>query len=76
MLIRMVCLLIRLHQQVNLLNVLILNVFKNFVPNKFITCDDGDPPWINYNIKSKVNRKIVCTKIIRGMPKKLRTVSY
>ena len=39
------------HQQVNLLNDIILNVFTNFVPNKVITFDDRDPPWINDNIK-------------------------
>ena len=41
------------HQQVNLLNDIILNVFKNFVPNKFITCDDIDLPWINDNIRKQ-----------------------
>ena len=45
------------HQQVNLLNDIILNVFTNFVPNKAITCDDRDPPWINDNIKNKIRRK-------------------
>ena len=44
------------HQQVNLLNI-ILNVFANFVPNKVITCDDRDPPWINDNIKNKIRWK-------------------
>ena len=45
------------HQQVNLLNDIILNVFTNVVPNKFITCDGRDPPWINNNIKSKISWK-------------------
>ena len=45
------------HQQVNLLNDIILNAFTNFVPNKVITCDDRDPPWINDNIKNKIRRK-------------------
>ena len=40
----------------NLLNI-ILNVFANFVPNKVITCDDRDPPWINDNIKNKIRWK-------------------
>ena len=52
MLIGIVCLLI-----VNLLNDIILNVFTNFVPNKVITCDDRDPPWINDNIKNKIRWK-------------------
>ena len=45
------------HQQVNLLNDIILNVFTNVVPNNVITCDDRDPPWINYNIKIKIRWK-------------------
>ena len=45
------------HQQVNLLNDIILNVFTNVVPNKVITCDGRDPPWINNNIKSKISWK-------------------
>ena len=45
------------HQQVNLLNEIILNIFTNFVPNKVITCDDRDPPWINDNIKNKIKWK-------------------
>ena len=28
------------HQQLNLLNYIMVNVFKNLVRNKFITCDD------------------------------------
>ena len=45
------------HQQVNLLSNIILNVFKKFVLNKFITCDDRDPPWINDNIRNKIKWK-------------------
>ena len=45
------------HQQVNLLNDIILNIFTNFVPNKVIACDDRDPPWINDNIKNKIKWK-------------------
>ena len=45
------------HQQVNLLNDIILNVFTNVVPNKVITWDGRDTPWINNNIKSKISWK-------------------
>ena len=41
----------------NLLNDVIPNAFTNFVPNKFITCDNRDPPWINDNIKNKIKWK-------------------
>ena len=45
---------ITLHQQMNLLNT---NHFKNFVPNKFISCNDRDPPLINGNIKNQIKWK-------------------
>ena len=41
----------------NLLNDIIPNAFTNFVPNKVITCDDRDAPWINDNIKNKIKWK-------------------
>ena len=34
-----------------------MNVFRNFVPNKYVTCDDKDPVWMNENIKSKIKAK-------------------
>ena len=35
----------------------ILNVFRNYVPNKYITADDKDPVWMNEIIKSKMKAK-------------------
>ena len=35
----------------------ILNIFQNYVPNKYITCDDKDPVWMNGKIKSKIKSK-------------------
>ena len=35
----------------------ILNVFRNFVPNKYTTVDDKDPVWMNETIKSKIKTK-------------------
>ena len=64
------------HQQVNLLNDIILNVFTNFVPNKVITCDDRDPPWINDNIKNKIKWKNSMYKNYKRNGKKLRATSY
>ena len=34
-----------------------MNIFHNYIPNKFISCDDKDPPWINEEIKSLIHRK-------------------
>ena len=39
------------------LNETILNVFQNYVPNKYITVDDKDPVWMNETIKSKIKTK-------------------
>ena len=63
------------HQQVNLLNDVILNVFTNVVPNKVIKCDDRDPPWINGNIKNKIRWKNSMYKNYKS-GKKLRTTTY
>ena len=43
--------------QVFILTEIILNIFRNFVPNKYVTFDDKDPAWINENIKSKIKTK-------------------
>ena len=44
-------------------NETILNVFRNYVPNKYITADDKNPVWINQTIKSKLKQKMNSTKI-------------
>ena len=43
--------------QVLILNDIILNIFRNFVPNKYVTFDDKDPVWMNENIKLKIKAK-------------------
>ena len=43
--------------QVLILNDIILNIFRNFVPNKYVTFDGKDPVWMNENIKSKIKAK-------------------
>ena len=32
-------------------------MFRNYVPNKYITIDDKDPAWMNENIKTKIKEK-------------------
>ena len=46
-----------INSQVTALNETILNVFRNYVPNKYITIDDKDLVWINEVIKSKIKAK-------------------
>ena len=42
------------HQQLNIPNSIILNVFTNYVSNKVITIDDKDPFWMTDFIKSNI----------------------
>ena len=46
-----------LNDKVTALNETILNVFRNYVPNKYITVDDKDPVWMNEIIKSKMKTR-------------------
>ena len=46
-----------LNTQVITLNETILNVVRNYVPNKYITIDDKDPVWMNETIQSKIKTK-------------------
>ena len=39
-------------EQLKIFNVTIMNIFKNFIPDKVITCDDRDPPWLNEEVKN------------------------
>ena len=43
------------HQQVEIYNKTLLKNFHNYIPNKFILCDD--PTWINEEIKTLIHRK-------------------
>ena len=46
-----------INQQVMTLNEVLLNIFRNYVPNKYITIDDKDPVWMNDTVKSKIIAK-------------------
>ena len=46
-----------INEQVIALKETILNVFRNYVPNKYITIDDKDPVWMNESIKSMIKTK-------------------
>ena len=38
-----------------------MSIFSNYIPNKLITIDDEDPPWMNDYIKRKImEKKIGC----------------
>ena len=43
------------HKQVVILNETLLNVFSNYVPNKIVTFNHNDLPWMRQNLKSQIN---------------------
>ena len=43
--------------RLSILNETILNIFSNYVPNKYITIDDKDLVWMNKTIKLKIKAK-------------------
>ena len=46
-----------INAQVTSFNDTILNVFKKYVPNKYITIDDKDHVWTNNTIRAKIKTK-------------------
>ena len=46
-----------IHNQVNLFNTTILNIFRNFISNKLILCDDKESPWANDEVWLFIKRK-------------------
>ena len=40
----------------------VLNTFRNFVLNKYVTIDDNDPVWMNETVKSKMKAKNILYK--------------
>ena len=46
-----------INAQVVAFNETILNVFRNYVPYKYISIDDKDLVWMNENIKTKIKEK-------------------
>ena len=45
------------HQQAQYLDKVLMNVFTNYIPNKLITIDDKDQPWMNDEIRNKIKER-------------------
>ena len=43
-----------INEKVDLLNATLLNVFRNYIPNKVAKCSYRDPPWLTKLIKSNL----------------------
>ena len=39
------------HEQIAIFN----DILTNCIPNKYVTIDDRDPPWMTEKIKNKIN---------------------
>ena len=48
---------VNVHTQVKLFNETLSNIFMNFVPNKLITVDERDPPWVTEKNKKNIERQ-------------------
>ena len=45
------------HEQVSVFNNVLFNILSNYIPHKYITIDDRNPPWMTKCIKDKINLK-------------------
>ena len=53
------------NKQVDLFNETILNIFRNFMPNKTFTHHSKDPPWVSQGIKTSLRKKARLYKKLR-----------
>ena len=51
-----------INEKVDLLNATLLNIFRNYIPNKIVKCSYRDPPWLTKLIKSKLKERSKITK--------------
>ena len=49
-------------EKVDFLNKTLLNIFRNYIPNKKIKCDYRQPPWMTDNIKKSLKERCKLTK--------------
>ena len=52
-----------------------MNIFSNFVPNKLVTFNDRDPPWMNDFVKNKIKWKHQKYKTYKNMVTHTATIS-
>ena len=53
------------NKQVSIFNKTIINIYSNFAPNKLVTYDDSNSPWMNKFIKNQIKWKHQISKYIR-----------
>ena len=50
------------HEQISIFNNTLMNIFSSYIPNKYITIDGRDPPWMDESIENKINLKMSLLK--------------
>ena len=60
-------------EKVYFFNKTIKSIISNYIPHETIVCSDGDPPWINKNIKKLINDKNHAYKSYRQNENNSRT---
>ena len=51
-----------INEKVALLNQTILNIFRNYIPNRKIKCDYRQPPWMTNKTKNLLKERSTLTK--------------
>ena len=51
-----------INERVELLSNTLINIFRNYIPNKKIKFNYCEAPWINKNIKSALRKRLRLTK--------------
>ena len=46
-----------INEKVDFLNATLVNIFRNYIPNKIVKCSYRDPPWLTKLIKSKLKER-------------------
>ena len=59
-------------KQVYIFNKTLMNIFSNFIPNKYVTFNDEDPPWMTNYLK----HKIYCKNILKYLKHGKRNCDY
>ena len=55
------------HKQVSILSTTLMNFFSNFIPNKLVTFNDKDLPWVTPYLRNKINCKNgICKDYIKN----------
>ena len=64
------------HEQVSVFNNVLFDILFNYIPHKYISIDDRDPPWMTKCIKDKINLKSTLYKSKRLWNHKINQMKF